>query len=251
MLGLVVIVALVGLVYTPHPPSAQDFRGEALAGPSWAHWMGVDPNGRDLFSRLWRGTGNTLLMSLGAVVGSLVLSSLLLALEEGGGRRLAGGVRALVNLWVAFPVFFIGLLLLVWLRASPGVLVLAAALGNVPLAFRQLRVLWREQRHAMYVEASEVLGASRAQLFRHTIWPNLWPDVAALGKLVFAISALELSGLAFLGLIGDPDFPELGTLLKQHLNHAYEAPHLVLWPGLILSGLLALVHSTELSASSR
>lgn len=234
---------LVGLVFTPYDPLAQDFRAASLEGPSWAHWMGIDPLGRDLLSRLWRGTANTVVMALGAVAGAFVGSAGLLALSERWrfARRL---IDALINVWVAVPVFFIGLLLLVVFSPSPGVLVVAAALGNVPLAFRQLRVLWRSQRSALYVESSIVLGAPFGDLLRHTIWPNLWPDLLALAKLVFAMSALELSGLAFLGLIGDPDFPELGSILRQHLGDLYRAPLLVLWPGLALTGLLALVHAS-------
>jgi peptide/nickel transport system permease protein len=241
--GAIFLAVLLGLWFTPYDPLAQDFRADSLSGPSWAHWMGVDPLGRDLFSRLWRGTANTVVMSLGAVGGTFALSAFLLAAFERGGRWFERLIETLVNVWVAVPVFFLGLLLLVAFAPSPQVLVMAAALGNVPLAFRQLRVLWRTQRTALYVESSLVLGASWPQLLRHTIWPNLWPDLLGLAKLVFAMAALELSGLAFLGLIGDPDFPELGSILRQHLSDLYRAPLLVVWPGLALSGLLALVHS--------
>ncbi len=236
--------ALVGLVYTPHDPGAQAFREIALSGPSGDHWLGVDPLGRDFFSRLWRGAGHTVAMAMGAMLGTLALSALLLWGENAGGlfRRPIG---ALVNLWVAVPVVFIGLLLLVVLRPSPQALILAAALGNVPLCFRQMRVAWREQRSALYVEASEVIGASGWRLLSRTIWPNLRADLVALAKLVFAIAALELSGLAFLGLIGDPDFPELGAILKQHQSDLYRAPGLVVLPGLLLSGLLLLVHLSQ------
>jgi len=108
------------------------------------------------------------------------------------------------------------LILLVFLPPGAGTLVLAVALGNAPLSYRQLRISWREQMRAAYVEASQSLGAAGWSFFRKTLWPNLWPDIAALARLVFALSALELSGLAFLGLMGDPDFPELGAMLRQY-----------------------------------
>src|SRR5690606_23071168 len=115
------------------------------------------------------------------MLGTVLLSALLLSAEQSGHRLQRRLVDALVNLWVAVPVVFIGLLLLVALRPSPLVLVLAAALGNVPLCFRQLRVAWREQRSALYVEASEVLGSTGWRLLRTSIWPNLRPDLLALG----------------------------------------------------------------------
>ncbi len=242
LLVLALVWALTGLIYTPHDPGAQDFRERALTGPTAQNWLGVDPLGRDFFSRIWKGTGHTVSMALAAMAGTLCLAALLLTLEQSGGHWIRRSIGSLINLWVAVPVVFIGLLLLVALSPSPGALVLAAILGNVPFGFRQLRVSWQEQRTALYVEASEVLGANRWQIFARTIWPNLVPDLLAIGRLLFAISALELSGLAFLGLIGDPDFPELGAILKQHQSDLYRAPALVLWPGFTLACLLLLVH---------
>jgi ABC-type dipeptide/oligopeptide/nickel transport system permease subunit len=67
----------------------------------------------------------------------------------------------------------------------------------------------------------------------------------ALCRLLFAISALELSGLAFLGLIGDPDFAELGSILKQNQAYVYQAPMLVVLPGSFLSLILLSVHLTR------
>lgn len=147
-------------------------------------------------------------------------------------------VRQAVGVWIAIPVIFVGLLLLVFLNPSPGTLVFAAAVGLIPLAFRQLRILWLEQTRTEYVRASVVLGTTMGRLFWLTLWPNLRPDFLALLRLLFALAVLELSGLAFLGLIGDPDFPELGALLRENQRYLFQQPLLVLWPGLILTVLL-------------
>ena len=148
----------------------------------------------------------------------------------------------IASVWLGLPVIFLSLILLVFLPPGGATLVLAVALGNAPISYRQLRINWREQMRAAYVESSEALGASGWGLFRRTLWPNLAPNVAALARLVFALCALELSGLAFLGLIGDPDFPELGAMLRQNQAYLANAPWLVLAPGLALSGLLLVIH---------
>ena len=234
--------ALFGLLYTPHDPMAQAFRERALGGPSWRHWLGIDGLGRDFASRLWNGAGNTVALAALALLLSLVLASLLLALERRGPGWCGRAIRTGIGIWVALPVIFIGLLLLVFLNPSPWALVVAVGLGNMAFAFRQLRVYWQGVRGAVYVQSSEVLGSQGWGLFRWAIWPNLKPDLFALGRLLFAISALELSGLAFLGLIGDPDFPELGSILKQNQAYLYQAPMLVVLPGALLSLILLSVH---------
>jgi peptide/nickel transport system permease protein len=243
-LPLVLGVALIGVLWVPHDPLQQAFRDSPLVGPRPGNWLGVDGLGRDFGSRLWRGAGHSVLLASAALLLALGGGALLVWLRTVGGRWVERVVQAVVGLWVAVPVIFIGLLLLLVLRPSLGALVLAAGLGNLPLACRQLTVMWREQRAAAYVEASVALGATRWRLVRHTLLPNLLPDMAGLSRLLFALAVLELSGLAFLGLIGDPDYPELGAILKQNQAYLFQAPMLVVLPGLILAGLLAVVHAS-------
>ncbi len=240
--GGLLLVALAGILYTPHDPSAQLFRERALEGPDLSHWLGIDGLGRDFLSRLWQGAGHTVALAGFALGLSLSLGAFLLLLEQAFPGTAGPFIRSVMGLWVALPVIFIGLLLLVFLDPSPGALVIAVGLGNLPFAFRQLRVFWAGTRRALFVQSSEVLGARGWFLFRWAIWPNLVPDLFALARLLFAMSALELSGLAFLGLIGDPDFTELGSILKQNQAYLYQAPMLVVLPGICLSLLLLSVH---------
>lgn len=241
-LGAWIAWALVGLVWTPHDPRATAYLDVAGQGGSWAHWMGVDALGRDVFSRVWLGSGRTIVLGAAAAVGALALAALLLVVERRGPRFVRAGVRSLTAASLALPVLFVGMLLLVFLPASPWTLVLACALGGVPFAFRQARIVWLEQAGALHVTASRTLGAGWRHLVSFAIWPNLRPEAAALARLLFAASVLELSGLSFLGLAGDPDQAELGMLLRRYQAELFRQPMLVFWPGVFLSGLLLLVH---------
>ena len=238
-------LSLLGLIYTPYSPMEQNFRDDAFSGASISHWLGIDGLGRDFGSRLWRGAGNTVAMALMALSLNFIIASALLYLEQTGPRLLRRVIPLGIGIWVAVPVLFIGLVIMVFLKPSVGTLIVAVSLGNVPLAYRQLRVLWIEQRNALYVLATEILGAGRRHLLTYTLWPNLRSDLLGLAKLILAICVLELSGLAFLGLIGDPDFPELGAILRQNQSYLFRSPMLVGWPGLILTSLLLLVHLSK------
>jgi peptide/nickel transport system permease protein len=234
-------LALVGLCWTPHDPQAQAFLGERLSAPSAGHWLGVDGLGRDFLSRLWRGMANTAGLGLTAGGASLLLAAGLLTLERRGGplaRRAVGGV---VAIGIAFPTLFLGLLLLVFLPPSPWALTVAAALGAVPFGFRQLRVVWLEQVSSLYAEATRALGGRGWHAFRFSLWPNLRPQIATLAKLLFAFAALELSALSFLGLAGDPDFAELGAILRQNQAYLFQRPTLAILPGAVLAALLLTV----------
>lgn len=244
VLGGALAVAAVGLVWTPHDPQAQAFVAQRLAGPSAAHWLGVDGLGRDVLSRLWRGAAHTIALGATAAGLALTLAAALLAVERTAPSWMQALVRNLVSVGLALPVLLVGLLLLVFLRPAAPTLVLAVALGSVPLAFRQLHVMWLEQVGALHVLASRALGASPWQVMRFAVWPNLRPELAGLARLLFAVAVLELSGLSFLGLTGDPDFAELGTILRQNQAYLFQRPGLVVWPGVVLTGLLLAVHAS-------
>ncbi|HEX9781158.1 MAG TPA: ABC transporter permease subunit [Opitutaceae bacterium] len=250
MLMILFAWSLAGLFWTPYDPQAQAFLGELRAGPSAAHLLGVDSLGRDVLSRVWKGAGHTVLLGGAASAGTLAIASILLWIEQQGPRFLKTLIRSLISAGLAMPVLLVGLILLVFLQPSSWTLVAACAIGGVPFGFRQLHVVWSEQSGAVYALASRSLGASRWHLVWFTLWPNVRPQAVSLAKLMFAVGVLELSGLTFLGLTGDPDFPELGTILRQNQADLFLQPLLVLWPGALLSGLLLLVHISNIRSGA-
>jgi len=243
--------ALLGLIYTPYDPQAQEFLGSRLSGFSPSHWFGVDGLGRDMFSRLWRGSGVTVVLGLAASSLTLLFSAVLVAVERAGARAVKRLIRGIVSVGIALPVLFVGLLFLVFMEPSPGTLVFAVAVGGVPFGFRQLRIIWAEQAGALHVVASRALGARRWHVVWFSIWPNARLQILALARLFFAVGVLELSGLTFLGLTGDPDLPELGTILRHNQTYLFQEPLLVIWPGLLLSGLLLVVHLSNVQGRVR
>ncbi|MEM9157845.1 MAG: ABC transporter permease subunit [Verrucomicrobiota bacterium] len=231
-------VAMLGFFATPFDPYAQAFLDKSFSGGEWPHLFGVDKLGRDALSRVWLGAANTLSYAFVASMGTLALSGFLLWLERGRSRVLSEGVRAVVSLGVGFPVVLLGLLLMVFMEREPETLIWAISIATVPLAFRQLRVLWIEQDKAVYTEASRAVGGSSWHVLRYSIWPNLRPQLLEIWKLVFAVAILELSSLSFLGLGGDPRWAELGAILADQRKSMNLQPMLVFWPGLVLSFLL-------------
>jgi peptide/nickel transport system permease protein len=163
-------------------------------------------------------------------------------IERAGPPAVKRLIRGIVSVGIALPVLFVGLLFLVFMEPAPETLVFAVAVGSVPFGFRQLRIIWAEQAGALYVSASRALGARKWHIVRFSIWPNTRLQVVSLAKLFFAVGVLELSGLTFLGLSGDPDLPELGTILRHNQAYLFQEPSLVIWPGVLLSGLLLVVH---------
>ncbi len=240
ILGLLAIL-LAGVVWTPYNPYEQAFFDLRISGTSAAHWFGVDRLGQDYFSRIWRGAGNSILFAFLGSAAALMVSASLLAAERLGGNALGKSIRALVSFGIAMPAIFVGLLVVTFMERGPGALTLAIGVAGVPFGFRQLRVIWSELSGTAYVEASRAIGGSVWHRFRFTLRPNLWPQLLGLWKLVFAFALLELSALTFLGLAGDPNWAELGTLLRTGQGLLLHSPAFVVWPGVALCAVLGLV----------
>jgi len=238
---LCLLLLLLGLFWTPYDPYGQDHFALRISGSSGEHWLGVDRLGQDYLSRIWRGAGNSILFALLGSLVVLLLSFCLLAAELKGGRVVGNGVRSAVSFGIAMPAIFIGLLIVTFMERGPFALTTAIAVAGVPFAFRQLRVLWQELNRTAYVEASRAIGGSLWHRFWFTVWPNLWPQLLSLWKLVFAFALLELSALTYLGLAGDPNWAELGTLLREGQKLLLQSPSFVVWPGMTLCFVLGLV----------
>ncbi len=232
------VVCLFGFGLTPFDPYGMLFLENVEGGFTWAHLFGVDELGQDVFSRVWRGSANTICYALAASFGTLILSSGLLTAERKGGANVSKMILSMVSLGIAVPVMFLGLLFMIFMDRSPSTLSFAISIAGVPLAFRQLRILWIEQNAAMHVEASRAIGGGARHLFFFSLLPNLRPQLVEIWKLVFAVAILELSALTFLGLAGDPNWAELGTLLHKHQKHLLQQPLLVVWPGVTLCSIL-------------
>lgn len=229
-----------GLFWTPHDPYGQSFFELRLSGASAGHWLGVDRLGQDYLSRIWRGAGNSILFAWLASLLALMVAAVLLLVERKGGRLVGNLVRSLVSFGIAMPAIFIGLLIVTFMERGALALTLAIGVAGVPFGFRQLRVLWGELMAMAYVEASRAIGGSAWHRFRFTVWPNLWPQLLGLWKLVFAFALLELSGLTYLGLAGDPNWAELGTLLREGQKLLLNSPAFVVWPGVALCAVLGM-----------
>lgn len=229
---------LLGFFLTPFDPYAQKFVEVANTGLNWSHLFGVDELGQDVLSRVWRGAGNTVFFALWASFGTLVFSTLLLTVERSFGKFASKAILSMVSLGIAVPVMFLGLLFMIFMEREPSTLSFAISFAGIPFAFRQLRILWIEQNAMTHVEASRAIGGSAKHIFLFSLFPNIRPQLVEIWKLVFAIAILELSALTFLGLAGDPNWAELGTLLRKHQKFLLQQPLLVVWPGVALCGIL-------------
>jgi peptide/nickel transport system permease protein len=113
--------------------------------------------------------------------------------------------------------------------------VIAVGLINVPLFARQVRATVLTVAQLDYVLASRALGASSWHVITRAILPSLISPVVVLGSLSLGTAILEVAGLSFLGLGGDPTIAEWGAMLTRAKTYWNSNPWLALGPGIAIS----------------
>jgi peptide/nickel transport system permease protein len=193
--------------------------------------LGADALGRDLWARLAYGARTTLLASAAALALTTVLGSLIgLAAATMHGwpdRLLSLGVNAAL----AIPGLLLAMLLVAGLGTGVRTVVLAIGLSGAPGFARVARTLFLQLRERGYVTAAGALGAGPAWSARRHILPNARVSLIALVTTHFAWSILGLTTLSFLGLTGDPSWPEWGGMMNAGRQVLFFAPGASLYPG--------------------
>ena len=213
----------------PREPS-----GAPFLAPTSAHLLGTDDLGRDLLAALAHGGRASLLSGALVTAGAATLGLLLGVVGGMAGTLLDRLLLRLMDLSQIVPRFFLALIASAWL--GPGWVQLAIILaltGWAPLA-RQIRTETRTLRHAPFVEAALLLGASRGSVALRHLVPNVLPLALPQLPLIFASALLIEAGLCFLGA-GDPNRLSWGILIQTGQSHALRGWWLALFPGLALA----------------
>lgn len=235
--ALIVLSVVVAAVFAPwiapSPESAGsfvDFRNRHAA-PSWAHPMGTDNVGRDVFSRVLFGYR----VSLGLVVGVLGVAvpfGVVLGLVAGYfGGWIETIVMRFTDIMLALPPLAMALAITA---------VLSPNLVNAMIAITLLWWTWhtrliyrivKGQMNEDYVEAARVAGASHAHILFRELLPNCFSAVAVKISLDAGFVILFGAALSFLGLGVQPPTPDLGTMVATGSEYLPEMWWQAVMPG--------------------
>src|SRR5664280_1814251 len=170
LITLFVLVALLAPVLAPHSPTAADLtkvRPGSVPGPSAAHWLGLDEQGRDELSRLIYGARWSLLIGIVSTTLGVTIGVILGTLAGGLAGWVDGVIMRLMDIMLAVPglLFAIGLAAL--LGPSLKSVMIAIATVNVPIFARLLRASMLSQR-----VVAAALRKHRGPLARRSAQPD-------------------------------------------------------------------------------
>lgn len=206
------LAALLAPKIAPYPPLEQDVMNR-LAPPNSAHWLGTDPLGRDILSRILYGARLSIPVGVAAVLLALVLGTLLGSIAGFVGGRVDEVVMRATDLTLAFPTVILAMVITAALGAGVRNAVIAIMVAWWPTYARNVRGLVLGTRHREFVLAAQSLGATRTRMFVHHVLPSTISPLVILGTLDLGHAILTFATLSFLGLGPPPDIPEWGSMI--------------------------------------
>jgi peptide/nickel transport system permease protein len=234
ILAVIAFLAAFGSTLAPQNPLA--INANALfQGPSAHHLLGTDYLGRDVLSRLMAGTRLSVLTAVEAVGIGLVLGAIPGLVTVFMGRWFDFTANRVSDALMTFPSIFF-------------VVAVVAALGNglqqamipvgiliAPVFFRVTRAATLEHARAQYVEAAELLGASKLHVIRVHVLRKVLPNIAVTTATATAGALLSVTFLTFLGLGVQPPTPTWGGILSSDLDYLAQAPWAPFIPGALIA----------------
>ena len=202
------------------------------AGPGGDHLMGLDEQGRDLFSRLLYGARLSLLVGVVSVGIGLAVGLVFGAIAGYVGGWVDTVIMRIMDLMLSVPSLLVAIGLVTLLGRGMVQIMIAVGVTTVPIFARLLRGSILGQREADYVLAARSVGVPGRRLLLGHIMPNSIAPVIVQATLTMATAIIEVAALSFVGLgPQDPSLPEWGKIMADNANRLESAAHLVLFPG--------------------
>ena len=233
LLFAVVALALVGPLFSPHPPDEPI--GIPLTGPADGAPLGTDFLGRDVLSRvLWGGRSVLLYAGLATLLAYLVGGTV--GLIAGYNRALADSVlMRFVDVLLSFPPLIFLLVLVTGAGTSPWILVIGVALIQAPLVARIVRTATLEQAVRGFVEAAVARGERTGAIVRRELLPNIVAPIAADAGLRFTYSIILVASVNFLGLGLQPPAADWALIISENRTGLDLNPLVILAPALLIA----------------
>jgi ABC-type dipeptide/oligopeptide/nickel transport system permease subunit len=235
IIGVLVAAALAAPMIARYDPSRIDLVHQ-FQPPSFAHFMGTDVQGRDVWARVLFGARISLTVGVVSQLIALALGVTLGLIAGYYGRWVDELIMRLADITLAFPT----LLLLIAMAAAlqPSLSTVYITIGVVGWAAmaRLIRGQVLVTRQLEFVHAARALGATDRRILALHLLPNVIAPVVIAATLGIAGAIMAEAALSFLGLGVQPPTPSWGSMISdaRDLMQLRSAPWTSVFPGLAI-----------------
>ena len=204
-------------------------------GGTWSHPLGTDQLGRDILARLIDGARISLIVALAAVCMAAVLGTILGMIAGYLGGKIDTLIISAADVQMAFPGVLAGLILVAAFGPSVWLVILVIGMSSWMVFTRVGRSLVLTLKTSLFVEASELAGASSGRIMGRHLLPNLVSSLITLCVLELAAAILSESAFAFLGFGVQPPRSSWGLMIQQGRNYITDGWWIVTFAGMAIA----------------
>lgn len=251
------LACLIGPLVTGQAIETQNLDLGATS-PSAQHWLGTDPLGRDLLTRILSGGRVSLAVGLTATLVSLLIGVAYGATSGFLGGRADAIMMRIVEILYALPFIILVIILIVvlepvfklphmaWLVSLFGgegqvkLVVLFMVIGAIEwlTMARVVRAQVMTLRQQDFVSAALALGVPKWKIILRHLVPNCLGPVIVYSTLTIPAVMLLEAVLSFLGLGVQAPFASWGSLIQEGADNMETRPWMLVFPALFFSSTL-------------
>ena len=234
VIAVFVLLALFAPLIAPQDPTLA--RSDAVMLPPGAgHWLGTDPNGMDILSRLIYGSRYAFAVALPALALMLIAGIPVGLIAGYAGGWVDEVLMRFTDLLRSFPTIVFALALVAAVGQSLATMVVVIGLLDAPLFARLVRSEVLAMRRGALVESAVVAGNPVWRILLIHLLPNCVQGASALAGLRMAWALRISATLSFVGVGIQPPTPEWGVMIRLGAEHIVTGKWwVVLFPALAL-----------------
>ncbi len=192
-----------------------DISGEGRPSIASGHFFGLDPLGRDLYSRTIQATLTSLMVGVVGAMTAVIIGTLYGAVSGFIGGWVDGLMMRAVDILIAVPFMFIIILLLVIFERSLFMLFIGIGIVGWLDMSRIVRGQTLSLKNREFIEAAHAAGVGWFTIVIRHILPNLMGIVVVYATLLVPAMILTESFISFLGLGVQEPNTSLGALISE------------------------------------
>ncbi len=203
-------------------------------GGSWAHPLGTDPLGRDMWARLVYGSRLSIFIGAAVMIVSTGVGIIvgLLAAYRGGWVDVL--TLRVMDLIMAIPDILLSIMVIAVIGPNLTNTIIAIMVVYLPRYVRLMRNTALVELKKDYVTAAKVSGVLPMRLMLSTVLPNCLAPLIVQAALGLSDAILAAAALGFLGLGAQPPTPEWGSMLADAKDLIQSNPWVMAMPGLAI-----------------
>ncbi len=235
IIGLYLLVIVLSQFWLPFDPVEMDI-DHLLEGPSLAtgHLFGTDEFGRDILSRIMKGTSISLIISIAATARGPIGGTPMGTWAGYLGGRWDHWPMRVADVMFSFPSLLLAIFVMAILGEKTYNVIIAIGIVYIPQFARISRGAILTIKSSEFIKAARSNGASSTFILRKHLLPNILVPLIVQVSLSLWVAILLESSLSFLGLGVQPPAPSWGNMLSSARKVMVLAPWTAIYPGLAI-----------------